>query len=486
MGGRTLSRLSRRGFLGAAAAAVARPSFAAGAGPGVVVPHPTDVRVEEMRHRYEEFRYRTPMKFGGREVDRVTLLHVDCVVHTRGGRTVKGFGSMPLGNVWAYPSRQLPFEETLGAMKALADRITTITGGCREWGHAVDLATTLEPEWLKAAAELSVGRAEPIPKLATLVVASPFDAALHDAYGKAHGRSVYRAYGPDFLPHDLGRYLDAEFAGDRLDRHVLADPRPRVFIYHAVGASDPLTDAELDGPRRRRPARDARRVGAARRPHALQGQDERRRRGLGRRARARGRARRRRRAAQARRLGWQYSLDFNERCPNVGYLLEVLRKIREGSPAAFDRIQLVEQPTRRDLAADRANVMHEAAKLRPVVIDESLTDLATLRLAREMGYTGVALKACKGQTQALLMAAAARKHGMFLCVQDLTCPGAAYVQSLGLAARVPGVAAVEANARQYVPAASRGWDERLPALFRIRDGTADTSGLTGPGLGAVS
>ena len=139
MRGRTLSRLSRRGFLGAAAAAVARPSFAAGAGPAVVVPHPTDVRVEEVRHRYEEFRYRTPMKFGGREVDRVTLLNVDCVVRTRGGRTAKGFGSMPLGNVWAYPSRQLPYEETLGAMKALADRIATITGGCRECGHAVDL-----------------------------------------------------------------------------------------------------------------------------------------------------------------------------------------------------------------------------------------------------------------------------------------------------------------------------------------------------------
>ena len=67
--------------------------------------------------------------------------------------------------------------------------------------------------------------------------------------------------------------------------------------------------------------------------------------------------------------------------------------------------------------------MHEAARLRPVVIDESLTDLETLLLAREMGYTGVALKACKGQTHAMLMAAAAQKFGMFLCVQDLTCPG---------------------------------------------------------------
>ena len=44
-------------------------------------------------------------------------------------------------------------------------------------------------------------------------------------------------------------------------------------------------------------------------------------------------------------------------------------------------------------------MMHEAAKLKPVVIDESLVDLESLHLAREMGYTGVALKACKGQTQ---------------------------------------------------------------------------------------
>jgi hypothetical protein len=67
--------------------------------------------------------------------------------------------------------------------------------------------------------------------------------------------------------------------------------------------------------------------------------------------------------------------------------------------------------------------MHSAAKLRPVVIDESLTELESLVLAREMGYTGAALKACKGQTQVLLMGAAAQKYKMFLCVRDLTCPG---------------------------------------------------------------
>ena len=111
--------------------------------------------------------------------------------------------------------------------------------------------------------------------------------------------------------------------------------------------------------------------------------------------------------------------------------------------------------------------MHEAAKLRPVVIDESLTDLESLLLAREMGYNGVALKACKGQSQAVLMAAAAQKYGMFLCVQDLTCPGASLIHSVGISAHVPAVAGIEANARQYVPAANSAWEQRFPGIFKV-------------------
>jgi hypothetical protein len=129
--------------------------------------------------------------------------------------------------------------------------------------------------------------------------------------------------------------------------------------------------------------------------------------------------------------------------------------------------------------------MHEAAKVRPVVIDESLTGLESLRLAREMGYTGVALKACKGQTQALLMAAAAQKYHMFLCVQDLSCPGASLIHSAGLAAHVPGVAAIESNARQYCPAANKPWEAKFPGMFHIIDGTLETGLLIDPGLSAL-
>ena len=148
-------------------------------------------------------------------------------------------------------------------------------------------------------------------------------------------------------------------------------------------------------------------------------------------------------------------------------------------------MQYIEQPTARDLKAHPDQHVHEASKLLPVVIDESLLDLESLLLAREMGYTGVALKACKGQTQSLLMAAAAQKYGMFLCVQDLTCPGASFIHSAGLAAHVPGVAAIEGNARQYVPAANKEWEQRFPGLFKIKTGMVETGTLTGSGLGAV-
>jgi len=445
------------------------------------------IGIEDVSHSYEDYLYRTPIKFGGMVVDRVTLLNVHCVLRTGSGRTARGFGSMPLGNVWAFPSRLMSYQTTLGAMKALASRIAKLTVAYRDPGHPIDLNRALEPAYLRAADEVSqqLNLAEPIPKLATLVTASPFDAALHDAFGKAHSLSCYRTYGPEFMAHDLAHYLGPEFKSEYLDRYVLKDPKPRLPLYHLVGALDPIVESDIkqrvgDG----LPETLAEWINYNGLTHLkikLNGDDlawdvER----VLRVDRVAAETQARRNVAR-----WFYSLDFNERCPNVGYLLDFLHQLQEKTPAAFERIQYIEQPTARDLKSHRANTMHAAAKLKPIVIDESLTDLESLLLAREMGYTGAALKACKGQSQALLMAAAAQKFGMFLCVQDLTCPGASLIHSAGLAAHIPTVAAIEANARQYVPVANKPWESKFPGIFRITDGQMRTSELTGPGLGAM-
>ena len=153
-----------------------------------------------MRITYEDFLYRTPIKFGGTALDRVTLVNVECTVRTVGGKIGRGFGSMPLGNVWSFPSRVLDYDATLTAMKTLVERIDSIVGHCTEVGHPIDLAWTLEPEYHKAAAEVTteLRLAEPIPPLCTLVAASAFDAALHDAFGKVHGLNCYSHLRPRF------------------------------------------------------------------------------------------------------------------------------------------------------------------------------------------------------------------------------------------------------------------------------------------------
>lgn len=171
-----MDNFDRRGFLRRTLAGPLLSSASAMSRAGTATPKPTDIRIESVSHHYDDLPLRTPLKFGGRVVTRSTLLTVDCTVRTVDGRTAKGFGEMPLGNTWSFPSAVLTADETLGAMKALADRIVKVTSDYREPGHPIDINCDLEPAYLQAAADVSkeLHLAEPIPKLCMLVTASPF------------------------------------------------------------------------------------------------------------------------------------------------------------------------------------------------------------------------------------------------------------------------------------------------------------------------
>ncbi|HEY1191363.1 MAG TPA: mandelate racemase/muconate lactonizing enzyme family protein [Gemmata sp.] len=449
--------------------------------------HTTDVRIRDVYFEYEDFRYRSPIKFGGVALDRVTLLNVRLAVENAAGKSATGFGSMPLGNVWAYPSRVLTYDQTLGAMRFLASRVADGYRLCGLSGHPIDITHRLEPELLLAADDFTALHrlTDPVPKLAVLVVASAFDAALHDAYGKLYGLNCFHTYTRAFLPEDLSCYLGAEFDGLHLDDFITHEPKPAMPLYHLVGALDPVTPADVTAPvgdgLPEHLAAWIARDGLTHLKIKLNGDDLAW--DVDRCVRIDAVAEEAQRARGAR--TWWYSLDFNERCQSVAYLIAFLEELRRRAPAGYDRVQYVEQPTARDLKAHPENKMHAAARLKPVVIDESLLDLESLKLAMEMGYTGVAFKACKGQTQTLLLAAAAQKYGLFRCVQDLTCVGASLIHSAALAAHIPGVAAIESNGRQYCPAANAAWDAQFPGVFTVTDGTVNTALLNGPGLGAV-
>jgi L-alanine-DL-glutamate epimerase-like enolase superfamily enzyme len=446
---------------------------------------PTDVRIREVDVTTDKYVYRAPVKFGGRVVTDAEVVNVTVQVETRSGCVGRGFGSMPMGNAWAWPSRSLSGDRTLEGMLSFARSAVRAARDLDGYSHPLDITRTLAsghaPIADRIAAEL--GAAERIPVLAQLVAASPLEAAIHDAYGKALHANSFDLVGREHVHADLSHYLTDEFRGEYLDQYTLRSPKPRMPLYHLIGALDPLTPGDLS-------ARlndglpellsewivynglthlkikmagddlkwDVERVLAVDRVSAQ---------------------------TQAQRgcSAWFYSVDFNEKCSSVDYVLEFLHQVREQSAAAFERIQYIEQPTHRDLRANPDNRMHAAASIKPVVIDESLVDLESLQLAREQGYSGVALKACKGQSEALLMAAAALKYGLFLCVQDLTCIGPSFLHSASIAAHIPRIAAIEGNGRQYCPAGNRDWDQRYPSMFRITDGTVGTSCLTGAGLG---
>ncbi|MSR60796.1 MAG: hypothetical protein EXS05_24675 [Planctomycetaceae bacterium] len=449
------------------------------------MPKQTDITILEARCSFEPIPFRSPLKFGGRVMDKATLINVEVLVETRNKRREAGFGSMPLAPVWAWPSSTLSVDQAEAAMRQFAEQVIELAGDYPDYAHPIDITEQFMGEYAHLAKRVQQQQklSEPIPYLAQLVAASPLDAALHDAYGRVHSKNSYDCLSSEYVNHDLSEYLDASFKGEYLDKYTLREPQPKLPLYHLVGALDPLTEGDVP-----------KKIGDGLPEH------------LGEWIKANGlthlkiklagddlkwdvervlAVERVAGVAQAARgcAKWFYSLDFNEKCATVDYVLDFLKQIKKGAVAAYDRVQYIEQPTHRDLKAHPENKMHEAAKLKPVVIDESLVDYDSLLLARDLGYTGIALKACKGHTDSLLLGAAGQKLGMFLCVQDLTCPGYSFLHSASLAARIPGVAAIEGNGRQYCPTANRRWRAQFPAMFDIKDGTVGTGVLNGVGLG---
>ncbi len=186
------------------------------------------------------------------------MLLMDAAVEaeTRDGRRGRGFGSMPLGNVWAWPSAVAGPTETQNAMLALAKELIRQANDHRESGHPLEITRRLADAHAETSRRLAVSAALPeaIPPLAQLVAASPLEAAIHDAFGKILGRNSFDLLGPEWVNADLAAYLDERFAGEYLDRYTLRAPRPTMPLYHLVGGARSARRRQRRQPHRRRPA----------------------------------------------------------------------------------------------------------------------------------------------------------------------------------------------------------------------------------------
>jgi len=322
-----------------------------------------------------------------------------------------------------------------------------------------------------------------MPRLAALVCNSPFDIALHDAFGKLVGRPVYQTYDADCLGVDLARFLEpapdapVSFRGLYPADFLVARPPRRLRAWHLVGGLDALEASELTGsePDDGLPVTLAdwiRRDGLKCLKVKLRGNDA---------AWDYERLVRVGRLAIAGEAEW-LSADFNCTVQEPAYVNEILDRLRDEQPRLFGMILYVEQPFPYELERHPIDA-HSVSARKPLFLDESAHDWRMVRLGRQLGWTGVALKTCKTQTGAVLSACWAKAHGLGLMVQDLTNPMLAQIPHALLAAHFGTIMGIETNAMQFYPAASAPEAKVHPGLYQRRQGAIDLCTVRGPGFG---
>ncbi len=444
------------------------------------MPLPTDIRVRAAMPYYLPVKTRVPLKFGAQVVERALCARVKVRVEDAAGRSAEGWGETPLSVAWVWPS-SLSWDERESRMRAFCDRLAREVVASDAGGHPMELGDAFHRHRLhELLAEENRGR-EPdahMPHLAALVCHSLFDLAIYDAYGQLHQRPVFDMLGEEWLSTDLAHFLDgdAAFTGQRPAQYLRPRQNP-LPVWHLVGGLDPIDASDLTGaePNDGYPIllRDWIRTDGLRCLKVkLRGND----------------------------AAWDYermvrigqmaieecctwlSADFNCTVADPAYVTEICDRLLAEHPRIYAMTLYIEQPFPYDLEANRIDVRAVSAR-KPLFLDESAHDWRFVRLGRELGWSGVALKTCKTLTGALLSLCWARAHGMTLMVQDLTNPMLAIIPHVQLAAHAGTIQGVECNAMQFYPDASLPEARIHPGLYRRRSGVLDLSTLTGPGFG---
>ncbi|MBM7784771.1 enolase C-terminal domain-like protein [Tenggerimyces flavus] len=421
----------------------------------------SDITILESEVDFEAVELSTPLILGSGAVKRFTVARVRVVAADRQGRTATGTGTSVLSVPWSWPRSTLSFDERDIVLRDLCVRLA----GTLSWLEAADpirlcgeLSATL-PELARP-----VG-AEPVPQLAALLCLGAVDNAVHDAWSRVAGGSAYHLYTADYLNDDLGA-VDSSLAG-RYPGEFLTAPRERLPVQHVVSPGDPLTPADrADGYRPlvdwcrterlrhfkikvlgRDPHEDADRIGAVYDTVRAGAPDA------------------------------TLAVDPNESYSSLEALDELADALRKRHPDAASAIAYVEQPIPRSMALVPRPFPF------PVLMDEGSSDLGSLPELARTGWSGLVVKAGKGQTYALVANAYAKVHGLFLTVQDLTTVDLALRHSARLASVLhPSAPHLEYNSRQYAPHANARLSVTHPELTGVRDGAVRVGPLDTDGI----
>ncbi|WP_432973750.1 enolase C-terminal domain-like protein [Dactylosporangium sp. CA-233914] len=404
----------------------------------------SDIRAVDATVTFRSVTFTAPLNLSSGSIRGLTEATVQVTAETRRGRRGWGTGVVLLSHPWACKPRPgVSGDDPAELDRRMRALVTAAAAGLAGAGYG-------DP--LQLAARMRHAATAPgLPALAAQVCLAPVDAAVHDAWAMAAGRSAYRMYDAGWLNQDLGAYLGPAFRGRYPAHYLRRRPHRRLPYQHVVGLADPVT-------RLRQEAGGARWFKVK-----ISG------------AGAAGDAARIVQVAHAAGPGARLCLDPNEGFAHPSGLHDVLGRL----PAAVrSRISYAEQPIGRD-APGGADLTALATHL-PILIDEGCTDAADLDRHAADGWSGVAVKTGRGgHSQALLGYCWARHHGRFVTVQDLTSTGGALTHMAALASWLDcSVPCLEANSLQYCPHANTG----TAAALRVEAGMISLAALPRRGI----
>ncbi len=444
----------------------------------------TDIRPISAELYFLPVTTRIPLKFGPETLTSVICARVRVTIADRTGHTAYGWGETPLSVQWVWPSSQ-SYQSRSDALQTFCRMLVRAFPDFNRYGHPLEVGHDFIEEVLPGLLkQLNAPRPidQHMPWLAALVCCSPFDVALHDAFGNIHNIDTYSTYTPEFLNRDLSSFLSPAEDSVSFVRRFPSDflnPKPPAVLpaWHLVGGMDLLDDSQRNGsePDDGYPVTLPEWIlndGLFCLKVKLRGNDS---------AWDYDRLVRVGSIALAREVLW-LSADFNCTVTDPAYVNNILDRLELDHARIFQSILYVEQPFPYDLETNRIDA-HSVSQRKPLFMDESAHNWKLIRLGRSLGWTGVALKTCKTQSGALLSLCWAKAHGMRLMVQDLTNPMIAQIPHVRLAAHADTIMGVETNAMQFYPDASAPEAAVHPGLYRRRNGQIDLSSISGPGFG---
>lgn len=430
-----------------------------------------DVKVCGVELYFLPTQMRVPMKFGKETIDSVTCVRVKITVEDTNGKRAVGWGETPLSVTWVWPA-ELSYGERYNRLSQFCRELSKELRYFEKAGHPIEISQSFQENKLFEMTEREYELSDvnhKIPHLAALVCFSPFDIAIHDAYGKLHDKPVYETYQKPFMNKSLDAYLDADGENvsfeDKYPVDYLNMTSPKKLpVWHLVGGVDLMEEGERTGsepddsyPVSLRAWIQKEKLKCLK--IKLRGTDVKwdfdRLVLIGRIAIAEG-------------VDW-LSTDFNCTVADPEYVNQILDRLMKEYPRIYGMILYVEQPFPYDLEENQIDVSTVSYR-KPLFMDESAHDWRLIRLGRRLGWSGVALKTCKSQTGALLSLCWAKAHGLPLMVQDLTNPMLAQIPHLLLAAHADTIMGVECNAMQFYPEASLPEAKVHPGVYERVDG----------------